>query len=345
MKKYKYLFIGFLGITLIAGCGSDEKKNTFIQKVSVEVDRVDYGDITVTKTYSGTLEGAEQSKIYASIPERVVEIPVSEGQYVKKGQSIITLDKDGPVSQYNQAFAVYQNAKDNYEKMQKLYDQKAISELSYKGAKTSYEVAKANFNAAKGTVELSSPIDGIVTDIAVNLGQQVPLGVPIATIANTVKMRLTLFVGLKEVNNLTIGKLAEVFIDSNEPISAIIVESSRSADPETRLFRIELEMNNPDDLLKPGMYARARVVVDDLRNVLTISNSAIFSEEGITKAYFVKNDTAYVRTIEIGATDGERSEVISGIEADQQVVIVGKSSLRDATPVIISNKDTQNVSG
>jgi len=345
MKKYKYLFIGFLGITLIAGCGSDEKKNTFIQKVSVEVDRVDYGDITVTKTYSGTLEGAEQSKIYASIPERVVEIPVSEGQYVKKGQSIITLDKDGPVSQYNQAFAVYQNAKDNYEKMQKLYDQKAISELSYKGAKTSYEVAKANFNAAKGTVELSSPIDGIVTDIAVNLGQQVPLGVPIATIANTVKMRLTLFVGLKEVNNLTIGKLAEVFIDSNEPISAIIVESSRSADPETRLFRIELEMNNPDDLLKPGMYARGRVIVDDLRNVLTISNSAIFSEEGITKAYFVKNDTAYVRTIEIGATDGERSEVISGIEADQQVVIVGKSSLRDATPVIISNKDTQNVSG
>jgi len=345
MKKYRYLFIGFLSITLIAGCGSDEKKNTFIQKVSVEVDRVDYGDITVTKIYSGTLEGAEQSKIYASIPERVIEIPISEGQYVKKGKLIIKLDKNGPASQYNQAFAVYQNAKDNYEKMQKLYDQKAISELSYKGAKTSYEVAKANFNAAKATVELSSPIDGIVTDIAVNLGQQVPLGEPIATIANTEKMRLTLFVGLKEVNKLTVGKSAEVFINSNEPISATIVESSHSADPETRLFRIELEMNNPDDLLKPGMYARAGIVVSDLRNVLTISNRAIFSEEGITKTYLVKNDTAYVRTIEIGAADGERSEVISGIEVDQQVVIVGKSGLRDATPVIIPNKDSQDVSG
>ncbi len=345
MKRYKYLFIGFLSVAFIAGCGSDEKKNAYIQKVFVEVDRVDYGDITVTKTYSGTLEGAEQSIIYASIPERVVEIPISEGQYVKKGQPVIKLDKSGPASQYNQAFAVYQNARDNYEKMQKLYDQKAISELSYKGAKTSYEVARANFNAAKATVELSSPINGIVTDIAVNLGQQAPLGAPIATVANTDKMRLTLFVGLKEVNKLTGSKLAEVFIDSNEPIPAMIVESSRSADPETRLFRIELEMNNPGDLLKPGMYARARVVVDDLSNVLTISNSAIFSEEGITKTYFVKNDTAFVRTIEIGATDGERSEIISGIKAGQQVVTVGKSSLRDATPVIISEKDAENVSG
>ncbi len=345
MKTFGYLVTVILGLFLIAGCSSEKKQIDSVQKVAVEIDKATLGDITMAKTYSGTLEGAEQSKIYATIPERVVSIPKTEGQYVKKGEPIIKLDKNGAASQYNQANAVYQNAKDNYEKMKRLYDQKAISEISYKSAETAYEVARANFNAAKAAVELSSPIDGIVTEIAVNLGQQVPLGVAIATVAKTKKMRLTIYVGLKEIKNITAGKPAKVFINSGEPIPAIIIESSRSADPKTRLFRVELEMDNPDNILKPGMYARASVVVDKFENVLTVSNRALFYEEGIAKVYIIRNDTAYVRTIEVGAADDERTQVISGLAQGQPVVVVGKSSLRDATPVIIPEKDSKNVSG
>ena len=345
MRMYKYLFAGVLSILLIAGCGSNENKNNTVEKVAVEIEAVDYGDITVTKTYSGTLEGAEQSKIYASIPERVISIPAVEGRYIKKGSSVIILDKNGPASQYNQAHAVYRNAEDNFEKMQSLYNQKAISEMNFKGAKTAYEVAKANFNAARATIELTSPIDGIVTDISVNLGQQVPLGVPIATVARTSKMRLTIHVGLKEVEKLAVGKLAKVYIDSGEPIEAVIVESSKSADPNTRLFKVELEMDNPEGVLKPGMYGRANVIIEELENILTVNNRALFSEEGIYKVYIITDNVAYIKSVQTGYSDGERTQVISGLSEGEQVVIVGKSALRDATPVVISEKDTEDVSG
>jgi len=341
----RYVTTSLILLLIFIGCGSDKQKVNSVQKVAVEVDIIKTGDITVIKTFSGTLEGAEQSKIYASIPENVVDIPVSEGSYIKKGSPIIILDRNGAASQYNQAYAVYQNAKDNYEKMQNLYEQKAISEMEFKSVRTAYEVAKANFNAAKATVELSSPIDGIVTEIAVNLGQQAPLGMPIATVARTNKMRLTMFAGLREIAKLTVGQPAKILFDSSDSISAVVAEISQSADPQTRLFRVELEMDNQNGMLKPGMYAKALVVVNSFKDVLTISNRAVFSEDGISKTYFIRNDTAYVKTIAIGASDGRRTQLLSDLKIGQQVVVVGKSSLRDATPVLISNKDDENVPG
>jgi len=344
MRITNYLALCGMSLIIIGSCGGDKQESATVQKVAVEVALVQRGDLSIEKTYSGTLEGAKQSIIYAVIPERVMSIPVTEGSYVEKGQPIILLDKNGVASKYNQANAIYQNTKDNYEKMSRLYEQKAISEMNYKSARMAYEVAKADFEAAQATVELSAPIDGIVTEIAVNLGEQVPLGMPIATVANTNKMRLTVYVGNREIEKLKVGSQARVFIDSNEPILAAIVETSKSADPGTRLFRVELEMANAQGNLKPGMYAKAIIVIDKLTNVLTVDNRAIYSEEGISKAYIVQNDTAYARSIEIGPTDGERTQVLSGLSEGQKTVIVGKSSLRDDIPVILcGRKDSTDV--
>lgn len=344
MRVIKDILISGLGLFLIAGCGSTEKQTIAIQKVAVEVEPVQKGNITIMKTFTGTLAGAKQSKIYAVIPERVIGLPVSEGNYVESGKPIIILDKGGSASRYNQAQAVFFNARDNYEKMQNLYDQKAISEMAFKNAKTAYEVAEADFNAAKASVELSVTISGIVTDISVNIGDQAPLGIPIATVANIEKMRLTVFIGNSEVVKLKIGRKARVYLDSQNPIDAKIIEISSSADPDTRLFRVELEMDNPDGRLKPGMFAKAEILVEDLTDVLYINNSSIFTEDGIPKAYFIQNDTAYVKSIEIGATDGNNTEVISGLQLGQPVVTVGKSNLRDGVPVILANeKDSADV--
>jgi RND family efflux transporter MFP subunit len=338
MIKYFSMAIAIAAV-MISGCGKKTEKLADIQKVAVQTVPAERADLLVVRSYSGTLEGAKQSKIYAMIPERVVELPVSEGQYVKKGDPIIKLDKAGVNSRYNQAFAAYKHSKDNFEKMDRLYQQQAISEMDFKGAKTAFEVAEADFIAARGTVELSSPIDGVVTDISVNLGQQAPMGVAIATVATTQKMRMTIFVVASEINLLKTGQEAKVTIESGDPITATITELSSSADPETRLFRVELEMENSKGILKPGMFARAQIVVADLRQVLAVDNNAVFFDEGITKVYIVQNDTAFARSIEIGPGDGRKTQVLSGLEPGQPVVVTGKSNLRDRTPVTITGQE------
>jgi membrane fusion protein, multidrug efflux system len=337
MKIIKYVGIGItLTAILISGCGKKETKQAETPRVAVQTAPVERTDITIVRSYSGTLEGARQSKLYAMIPERVVELPVSEGQFVKKGDPIIKLDKAGVNSRYNQAYAAYQHSKDNFEKMDRLYQQQAVSEMDFKSARTAFEVAEADFVAAKGAVELSSPIDGVVTDISVNLGQQAPLGVPIATVASTGRMRVTIFVGAGEIVKLKKNQEARVTIDSNEPIVATISELASSADPETRLFRVELEMDNSQGILKPGMFARAQIVIDEMKQALAVDNMALFSEEGIAKVYVIQNDTAYARSLTIGPSDGQKTQVLSGLEQGQQVVTIGKDILRDATPVTIT---------
>lgn len=346
MRLAKSLIIGCLGAMLISGCGGGKQQNNSVQKIAVEVEPLRRDNIVIMKTYSGTLEGARQSKIYATIPERVVSIPKSEGSYISSGDPVIILDKGGASSRYNQAQAVYLNAKDNFDKMKNLYEQKAISEMEFKSSKTAYDVAQADYNAAKAAVELSVPIKGIITDINVNIGDLAPLGIPLATVANTEKMRLTVYVVLDVMEKLKAGQKAKVSASSLQPISAEIIEVSRSADPETRLFRIELEMDNRQGLLRPGMYAKAEVVVERLFDVLTVNRSAVFTEEGIPKVYYVRNDTAYIKTLEIGATDGDLIQVLSGLDEGQNVVTVGKSSLRDGAPVMLpEKKDTANVPG
>jgi membrane fusion protein, multidrug efflux system len=340
MKMIKYVGIGIaMTAILISGCGKKDAKQTEIPKIAIQVSPVEKGDLLVVRGYSGTLEGARQSQIYAMIPERVVELPVSEGQYVKKGDPIIKLDKAGVNSHYNQAFAAYQHSKDNFEKMERLYQQQAISEMDFKSAKTGYEVAEADFIAARGSVELSSPIDGVVTDISVNLGQQAPLGVPIATVAATQKMRMTVYVVGSEIGKLKTGQEANVVIESGDSITAKITELSSSADPETRLFRVEMEMENSGGVLKPGMFARAQIVVADLRQVLAVNNDAVFFDEGISKVYVVQNDTAFAKSIEIGLGDGRKTQVLSGIDSGQLVVVTGKNNLRDRTPVTITGQE------
>ncbi len=339
MKFAKVIIPGILGLILISGCGQTEEKAVTVQKIAVEVEPLSRGDIAVEKTYSGTLEGARQSKVWASIPERVVDIPKDEGSIVKAGEPIVILDKGGSASRYNQARAVYLNAEDNYNKMKNLYDQRAISEMDFKAAKTSYEVALADFQAAKAAVELSVPIDGIVTEIAVNIGDMAPMGMPIATVANTKKMRLIIYVVVDVMEKLKVGQKAEVYTNSFDPIEAKVVEISRSADPETRLFRIELEMDNREGLFKPGMFAKATLVIERHKDVLVINRSAVFTEEGIPKAYVVENDTAYVRTLATGASEDRKIEVISGLEEGEKVVVVGKSSLRDGAPVMLAGNE------
>jgi RND family efflux transporter MFP subunit len=345
MKTIKSIMIMAVGLLLIAGCGGKKDEAKTEQKIAVELAPVQRGDITVIRTYSGTLEGAIQSKAWATIPERVVDIPAREGTTVKSGDPIVILDKEGASSRYTQAQAVYINARDNFEKMKNLYDQRAISDLDYKNSKTAFEVAQADFNAAKASVELSVPIDGIVTDIAVNIGDLAPLGIPIATVANTKKMRLTVYVTLDVIEKLKVGQKATVTANSSDPINAKIITISRSADPETRLFRVELEMNNVDGMLRPGMYAKAQVVLEELKNVLVVDREAVFTEEGIPKAYYISDGKAHTTTLELGASDDNYMQVLSGLKEGQDVVVVGKSSLRDGAPIMLrEKKDSGDVS-
>ena len=321
-------------------CGGNKKEVKIEEKaIAVTVAPAKVENIIINRTYTGTLQGDKQAMIYASIPEAIVALPVAEGSPVKAGQAIVLLDKEGPSSHFHQAEAAYLDAKDNYEKMGRLFEQGAISEQAYNGIKTNFDIARANFEAAKQQVELTSPINGILTDLAVNVGQYAPMGMPVATVAQTDKMRLDIFVDGRGAEYIKAGQSAQItgnsVNDSPTTIVGTVTKVARSADPDTRLFSVTLEIDNSNRLLRPGMFVKATINIAQLDSVLTIPKDAVFVEDGVSRVYKVINNHAAEQAVQLGESSNTRFQVTSGINLGESVIVLGRAQVSEGSLINI----------
>ncbi|MBE0538492.1 MAG: efflux RND transporter periplasmic adaptor subunit, partial [Ignavibacterium sp.] len=286
MKKifyniYKVAALSLLTVFLLVvqACGEKAKENNTIDKtrytdtISVEAQLVEMKELDLTKTFSGSLEGVEQANIVAKIPERIIKINIKVGDYVKAGKVLIELDKAGASSQYYQAQAAFLNAQKNYERMQNLLKVGAVSQQSFDAVQTQYEVAKANFDAATSTVEITSPISGLVTALNVNIGDLANPQMPMATVANIDRMKAKFNVGESDVPSFYVGQPAKIYSEMNTELvqTGKIFQLSKSANLQSRTFEIQAMFpNTKDRWFKPGMFCSVTVDMKLKNNTVAI---------------------------------------------------------------------------
>jgi RND family efflux transporter MFP subunit len=347
-SRFKIVFLGILIIlfSLLQSCGEKSKgnptdKTTYTDTVSVEMQVAKTNELTITKTFSGSLEGEEQANIIAKIAERIMKINIKVGDYVKAGDILFELDKAGAQSQFYQAQAGFLNAQKNFDRMQNLLKVGAVSQQAYDAVQTQFEVAKANFDAARSTVEITSPLSGIITAINVNIGDLANPQMPMATVANIQTMRAKFNVGEIDVPNFFVGQSAQIYSEMNSDLvqTGKVFQISKSANIQSRTFEIQARFSNTKDRwFKPGMFCRVKVDLKSKKNALTIPYSAVYKEDNTDGVFVISNNKTIYKQIITGLTDGNSIEVISGLKAGDQVVTVGMSNLKDGTVVIISNK-------
>jgi RND family efflux transporter MFP subunit len=354
MKKlltnlFKTLIVtGILISSLVfQSCGEKAQENTAIDRtsytdtVSVNAQIVATGELSVMKTFSGTLEGEDQANIIAKIPERIMQINVKVGDYVKSGDVLFELDKRGAQSQFYQAQAAYLNAQKNFERMQNLLKEGAVSQQAFDGSQTQYEVAKANFDAARSTVEITSPLSGIVTAINVNIGDLANPQMPMATVANIGRMKLKFNVGEPDVPSIFVGQPAEIYSDINPDLvqTGRILQISKSANVQSRTFEMQaIFPNTPDRWFKPGMFCRAKLNMKTKKDALTIPMAAVVKDNNTDGVFVINDNKVQFQTISTGITDGTSIEVQSGLKAGDNIVTLGMSNLKNGTVVIVVNK-------
>ncbi|HEX9253620.1 MAG TPA: efflux RND transporter periplasmic adaptor subunit [Ignavibacteriaceae bacterium] len=354
MKKLSTVKLDFIMVLLAAvsvftlqSCWDKPKeseaadKTDYVDTVSVEVQLVALKELSLTKTFSGTLEGEEQANIYAKIPERIMNIKVKVGDYVKAGNVLFELDKGGASSQFYQAQAAFLNAQKNYERMKNLLAEGAISQQAFDQVETGYEVAKANFDAARSTVEITSAIAGVVTAINVNVGDLANPQMPLATIANIGRMKAKFNVGENDVPNIYVGQAAQIFSEMNPDVvqSGKIIQISNSANVQSRTFEMQaIFPNTKDRWFKPGMFCRVNVNMKTKKDALVIPLTAIIKQNNDQGVFVINEGKALYKSIKTSITDGNLIEVTSGLKAGEKIVTLGMNNLKDGTIVFISNK-------
>jgi RND family efflux transporter MFP subunit len=347
-RGFKLVLILILGLTFsaIQSCSKNAKDNstdktTYTDTVSVETYSVETRELAISKTFSGTLEGEEQANIIAKIAERIMNINTKVGDYVKAGDILVELDKSGAQSQFYQAQAAYLNAQKNLARMQNLIKVGAVSQQAFDAAETQYEVAKANFDAARSTVEITSPLSGIVTAINVNIGDLANPQFPMATVANIGRMKAKFNVSENDVPNFYVGQSAQIFSEMNPDViqTGKISQLSKSANIQSRTFEMQATFSNTQDKwFKPGMFCRVNVNMKTKNNALVIPISAIIKNGNTESVYIINDGKSYLKNVTSGLTDANNAEVISGLKSGDKIVTLGMNNLKDGTVVIVSNK-------
>lgn len=348
MKKLFSVTIAIIFCTLLlSSCKSKKEETTATMKmfvsdtIAVQTASVEKIVLKITKNFSGNLEGEEQANIVSKIPERIVSLKVKVGSVVKAGETLVILDKAGASSQYYQAEAGFLNTGKDLERMKALFKEGAVSQQMLDGTETQYNIAKANYEAAKSTVELTTPIPGVVTAVNNNIGDLATPGMPIVTVANISRMKIIFNAGEVDIPSLAIGQNLEIYSELKPNLiqPGKISQLSNSADVASRSFEVKALFNNSSDRwFKPGMFAKAKLNLTSSKGTLVVNNSSIVitgEEKGV---YVIKNNKAYYQKVELGISDGIKTEVLNGLKPDDQIVTIGANNLKDGNPVIVSNK-------
>jgi membrane fusion protein (multidrug efflux system) len=297
--------------------------------IPVSVEPVRRGEISESVGLTGTVEGIVQSDLVSRITERVVSVRVSQGQQVKEGQLLVQFDTTNPMAQYRQAKAALEDTEKDFVRMKALLEQGAISEQMFEKARTGLEVARANFEAASSVVDITAPIDGVVTSVNVREGEVVPIGKVICTVAKINKAKVVVTASESELVKLTKGAQATISSADGRAVTGTVSSISSSADPATRTFRVEITADNDSRTLRPGSFATVVVRTGHKKDALLVPSRCVLDRQGKRVVFVVaKDNTAQLRQVSVGIANQESLEIMEGLAQGDLVITEGHERLK-----------------
>jgi multidrug efflux pump subunit AcrA (membrane-fusion protein) len=215
-----------------------------------------------------------------------------------------------------------------------------------RGAQAQMDAAKAHADTA--TVQASyarvvSPISGVVAERAVSAGEMASAGMPLLTIVDISSVRVVANVPVKEASAIRVGRPARVAgPDGDIPGTVTVVSPAVNANATT--VEIWVQIPNPGERLKPGATARVAIIAETIQNTLVVPASALLNgDEGKTKVMVVTSDSvAHERAVAVGVRQGERVQILSGVQAGDQVVTSGGLGLEDKAKVTIQQPKSED---
>ena len=333
MNKIKILSLATFAL-IMASCGGDDDKNKAVAeaKPEVKITKVTNEDIPQTETYTATVESDVKNNISPNTPLRIEKILVDVGDVVRKGQVLVTLDQTNLISTKLQT----ENAKIEFERMEALYKIGGISKSDYDKAKLLYDTNATLAKQLAENAQLVAPVSGVVTARNYDNGDMYNGQTPVLTIEQTNVVKLNVNVSESYYKLLKKGMPATITLDAyeGEEFTGKVTIVSPSIDATTHTFKAEITINNKDQKVRPGMFARATINFGSKSHTV-IPDVALVKQIGAGDryVYVYKDGKVSYNKVELGKHMGDKYEILSGVNAGDQVVIAGHSRLANGKEV------------
>ena len=388
MKGNKKLWIAICAavvVILILWLAIGGKKE---EKITFETEKVQMGDVHTTITATGTIEPVTSVTVGTQVSGIVAHLYVDYNSIVKKGQVIAELDKTNLTSELAAAKANLSSEQSNldfqqanFNRYQTLYNKGLVSAHDYENARLTYfqareKVASARQTVAKaqtnlGYATITSPIDGVVLNKAVEEGQTVAssFNTPeLFVIAQDLTdMRVIADIDEADIGGVKEGQRVTFTVDAfpDDKFEGRVTQVRQEATTTSNVVTYEVVISAPNaDLkLKPGLTANVTIYTMEKNNVMTVStkalrftpNPAILTEdqkiedcEGQHKLWTKEGDTFKAHKVEVGTTNGVVTEIISGIGKGTEVLTEfnisnsGKEEEQTSNPFMPKPRNNKN---
>jgi membrane fusion protein (multidrug efflux system) len=290
----------------------------------------------------GEVAGSRDALLATASGGYVESVRVERGAFVKKGQTIATVNTSVYAAQRDQAGAAYELAKNDLGRVEAMGD--LASESQRDGARTQVATTKANLRLAQLNVArsvVSAPFAGTVTHIDLEVGEVVGPAAPVARLVRLDPAFVTVAVADRDISVLREGMEVSVSVDA---VPGVITGNIRSidkaADTQTRAFRVEVELPNPDHRLLPGMIASVSLSAEVEEGAVILPQDWLVTTMDGIGVFVVEEGVARWRPVEAGTLVHDQIVIRSGLENGETVVINGHRSLADGDSLIISRQGT-----
>ena len=311
----------------------------------VKVEAVQRGVISAYILKNTTLEAERWVDVRARRAGQVIALLKEEGDPVRAGTIMARLDADAAQISVAQREVAHQEAKQRYEREDALFQRNLGSKQSYENAKTQFESSKAQLEQAKldlSYTTIRSPIEGIMTLRNIEVGNMVTNNQVVASVAKFDPLLARIQVTEKDFGKITVGQTARITVEAapEKDFTGTVKMISPVVDPESGTVKVTVEIPRTDTaLLRPGMFASVYIITETRQNTLVIPKKALVLEGEGNQVFTFETDPesgrgqAQRRRIEIGFTDSDRLEILSGLSQGEQVITVGQEGLRPGSPV------------
>ena len=335
MKRNNVLKIMPLAALLfLASCGGETTKNetqTEAVKKTVKVEEVRLTPVDQLSSFTASVEANTVNNIAPAMGGRIRSIHVDVGSRVGRGQTVVTMD----AANYTQQQTQLATLKRDYERYLELYNVGGISKQQLDQLKAQLDVAQTALNNLGENTRLISPISGVVTARNYDPGDMAA-GQPILTIENINPVKVVINISESFYSQVVKGMPATVEVDalSGETFQGKVSLIHPTLNPVSHTFPVEVEVNNADQRLRPGMFSRVTMNFGTNDRPL-VADMAVLKQTGSNDRYvFVEKDGKAVYTlVQLGTRIGDKFEIVSGLNTGDRVITQGNVGLIDGTEV------------
>ena len=354
MTSYRPGLAAIAWLLLLAACDSGETPESGEQNtedstpaIPVEAETPDRG--VVYAMYSGTapIEAIAEASVVAKVAGEIQEIFVEEGDEVRSGDVLASLDGDRLALELNESGARLEKLKKDYARNVELKNRGLISEGDFDTLKYEMDALEAAHKLARLELEytrIKAPIDGVISNRSARLGNTVTVGDPLFTVTSFDPLVAYLYVPEREYRRIAPGQSAGLQIDAlgDTPIIASVTRVSPVVDPETGTFKIAIEIRGDGQRIKPGMFARIGVIYAQRNHAMRVPRAALIEDDNQTSVFVVEDGIAVRRTVDTGFSSDGRVEILSGISDDDLVVTVGQIGLKAGAKVSVIDGESES---